>query len=252
MSQIPSPSPAAVDENLPELPGGPMATRPLHFVFLCDTSYSMAGEKIASLNHAVREALPHMVDVARGNPNAQLLVRALAFSTGARWTVSQPTPVDTFEWVDLAADGQTDMGRAMNLVTDVLKMPPMNERALPPVLVLISDGQPTDMRGFNDGLAALMAEPWGKKSVRIGIAIGGDADLDVLRRFIGNPELEPLHAHNSADLVRFIRWASTAIVQAASAPPSQTAGTPLVAHGPVPLPPPPPPGAPPSSTSDVW
>lgn len=251
MSDIP-PLPVSDLAELPELPGGPMATRPLHFVFICDTSYSMMGEKIASLNHAVREALPHMVDVAKSNPNARLLLRSLAFSTGARWTVSQPTEVEAFSWVDLAADGQTDMGRAMNLVTDILKMPPMNERALPPVLVLITDGQPTDTRAFNDGLAALMAEPWGKKSVRLGIAIGHDADLDVLRRFIGNPELEPLLANNSADLVRYIRWASTAVVQAASAPPSQTAGSAPAGLGPVPLPPPPAPSAPPSSTSDVW
>ncbi len=243
------PSSVSNDAHLPELPGGPMATRPLHFVFLCDASYSMAGEKIASLNHAVREALPHMVDVARSNPNARLLLRALTFSSGAQWTVAQPTPVQDFSWVDLSPNGSTDMGRALTLVTDVLKMPPMDERALPPVLVLITDGQPTD--AFAQGLATLMAEPWGKKSVRIGIAIGHDANLDVLRQFIGNPEFEPLLAQNAADLVRFVRWASTAVVQAASAPPSQLAGSPAVAHGPVPLPAPPP-SAPLSDPSAVW
>jgi Mg-chelatase subunit ChlD len=46
----------------------------------------------------------------------------------------------------------TDMGRALELVSDTLKTPPMPERALPPVLVLISDGQPTD--AFETGLQA--------------------------------------------------------------------------------------------------
>jgi len=56
-----------------------------------------------------------------------------------------------FEWTDLTADGVTDMGKALRLVADQLKIPPMTD-GLPPVLVLISDGQPTD--DFNGGLKA--------------------------------------------------------------------------------------------------
>ena len=57
------------------------------------------------------------------------------------------------------------------------------------MLVLISDGQPTD--DFTSGLQALMNEPWGRKAVRIAIAIGEDADQEVLKKFIANPELRP-------------------------------------------------------------
>lgn len=216
------------------LPGGPLATRPLHFIFITDCSGSMGGEKIQSLNQAIREALPHMRDVAQSNPNAKVLVRALKFSAGAQWHISQATEVDQFQWMDLYAGGQTDMGRALQLVAEAMKMPPMPERALPPVLVLLSDGQPTD--DFNGGLKALMDQPWGKKAVRISIAIGHDADLDVLQRFIGHPELQPLVAHNAPDLVKYIRWASTAVLQAASAPASQTKQS-TGMHVPLPTPP---------------
>ena len=230
----------------PKLPGGPIATRPLHFIFIADCSYSMEGAKIQSLNHAIREAIPHMREVAHGNPNAEVLVRAIKFSGGAQWHVSQPTNVDAFEWADLAVSGMTDMGRALVLVTDALKTPPMPERALPPVLVLISDGQPTD--DFEGGLRALMAEPWGKKAVRLAIAIGEDADSGVLQRFIGHAELQPLRANNAEDLVKYIRWASTAVLQAASAPASQTQASPTGVN--VPLPPPPQAG--PVDPNDVW
>ena len=54
----------------------------------------------------------------------------------------------------------------------------MQERALPPVLVLISDGQPTD--DFEGGLRVLMAEPWGMKAVRLAVAIGGELDEGVV------------------------------------------------------------------------
>jgi len=198
-------------------PGGELASRPLHFIWIADSSGSMEQDgKIQALNTAIREAIPHMRKVAEDNPNAQVLVRAVKFSNGAQWHISQPTPVADFAWADLAAEGETDMGKALQLVAEQLKMPPMSERALPPVLVLVSDGQPTD--DFEAGLKALMDEPWGKKAVRIAISIGRDADPEVLQRFIGNSELKPLAANSPEALVRHIKWASTAVLKSASSP----------------------------------
>jgi uncharacterized protein YegL len=204
-------------------PGGELATRPLHFIWMADCSGSMDVDgKIQSLNTAIKEAIPNMQAVADENPNAQVLVRAIKFSTGAQWHVSQPTEVADFRWDDLSAAGVTDMGRALMMVAEQLRIPPMTDRALPPVLVLISDGQPTD--DYANGLKALMNEPWGRKAVRIAIAIGEDADTEVLQRFIGNPELKPLQANNPEALVKYIKWVSTAVLKSASSPASQTAG----------------------------
>jgi uncharacterized protein YegL len=201
-------------------PGGELATRPLHFIWIADCSGSMAIDgKIQSLNTAIKEAIPNMQDVADENPNAQVLVRAVKFSDGAQWHVSQPTDIAVFKWEDLNAGGVTSMGRALTLVADQLRIPPMTDRALPPVLVLISDGQPTD--DFTSGLQALMNEPWGRKAVRIAIAIGEDADQEVLKKFIGNPELRPLQANNPEALTKYIRWVSTAVLKSASSPASQ-------------------------------
>jgi uncharacterized protein YegL len=192
--------------------------------------------KIQSLNTAIREAIPHMKKVAEDNPNAQVLVRAVKFSNGAQWHISQPTPVADFAWADLTADGETDMGKALELVAEQLKMPPMSDRALPPVLVLVSDGQPTD--DFDNGLKSLMDQPWGKKAVRIAISIGQDADPEVLQKFIGNSELKPLAANSPEALVKHIKWASTAVLKSASSP-AATADVPKspdTANVPIPIP----------------
>lgn len=215
-------------------PGGELSTRPIHFIWIADCSSSMMGDKIASLNTAIREAIPHMQKVASENPNAEVLVRAVKFSDGAQWHISQPTKVDQFQWNDLQVSGSTSMGQALKLVADQLKIPPMTDRALPPVLVLITDGQPTD--DFRSGLQALMNEPWGKKAVRIGIAIGEDADEKVLQDFMGNPELKPLRANNSDTLVHYIKWVSTAVLKAASAPPSQVNQSSNATNVPIPQP----------------
>jgi uncharacterized protein YegL len=232
-----------------KLPGGALASRPLHFIWIADCSGSMGVDgKVQALNNAIREAIPHMQQVAAENPNAQVMVRAIAFANGARWHISQPIAVADFRWHDLKAEGVTDMGKALGMLADQLSPDTMPPRALPPVLVLISDGQPTD--NFDAGLKALLDQPWGKKAVRIAIAIGEDADLDVLQKFIGHPEFRPLQANNAETLVRYIKWASTEVLKSASSPASQTVEAAPAAN--VPLPAAPDPATPLGSADDVW
>jgi len=233
-------------------PGGELATRPLHFIWIADCSGSMKTDgKIQALNVAIHEAIPHMQKVAGENPNAQVLVRAIKFASGAQWHISQPTPVEDFKWEDLKAGGVTDMGKALSMVAEQLRIPPMSDRALPPVLVLISDGQPTD--SFEKGLRALMDEPWGTKAVRIAIAIGSDADYDVLQKFIGHVEITPLQANSPESLVNYIKWVSTAVLKSASSPASQSTAAAPTSN--VPVPPVPTAAAGPDdsvASDDVW
>jgi len=205
-----------------KLPGGELATRPLHFIFICDCSGSMGVDgKIQSLNNAIREAIPHMQKVADENPYADVLIRSLSFAVGAQWHISQPTKVKDLKWTDLIADGdRTDMGYALKMISEQLKVPPMNSKALPPVLVLISDGQPTD--NYLAGIDEIKTLPWGKRAIRISIAIGADADKDMLRKFIGNAEIDVLEANNPESLIKHIRWVSTAVLKSASSPASQS------------------------------
>jgi uncharacterized protein YegL len=250
---------------MPSFPNVRLASRPLHFIYLCDCSGSMAAQgKMQALNQAIRQSLPGMVRVARDNPEARVLVRAVRFADRAHWHIGDPTPVEELQWHDLQAGGVTAMGEALELVAEQLASPPMEERALPPVLVLISDGQPTD--DFELGLARLLREPWAQKAVRLAIALGHDADLDVLQQFIGpepgstsGPGLpagevpgasgemprhqvpgsgrsprRPLQASNATALAQYIQWASTAVVGAASMPASRVGGS--SESGSIPLP----------------
>jgi uncharacterized protein YegL len=169
-----------------------------------------------------------MVSVARANPEAEILIRSIAFSDEARWHIQTPTPVDQFEWHDLEPCGMTSMGHAIDLLSSALRSPTMENRALPPVLVLVSDGQPTD--DYAGSLTRLMELPWARRSVRISIAIGHQADLEVLQRFIGSSVdvngstrmlRKPLHASNASELVEYIEWAATTVVGATSQPVTQ-------------------------------
>jgi uncharacterized protein YegL len=209
-------------------PGSALAQRPLHFFVLADCSGSMAADgKMRALNNAMRETIPHLVEVADANPHAQVLVRVMAFSTGARWHVSTPTPIERFAWEDLTADGYTDLGAALMQLAGELRSPPMDERALPPAIVLVSDGMPTD--DYRAALNALLDEPWGARSVRLAVGIGRDADREMLDGFVSSTELGAVTANNPEQLAHMIRWASVHASRAASA------ATALPRFGPTPL-----------------
>ena len=204
-------------------PGGELASRPLHFFWVVDCSGSMYSEgKIGIVNNAIQECIPEMESAAENNPNAQLLIRALQFSTGASWLTTSPVPVEQYSWAPLQANGVTDLGKAFELLSAQLSIPPMPDRALPPVIVLLSDGQPTD--NYKSGLDKLKKLPWFRKAVKIAISIGSDADDDVLVDFTGNRELV-LQANNPTALVKMIKWASTtaSMVSAPSSKPMNSA-----------------------------
>ena len=121
-------------------PGGEMAKRPLNFFWVVDCSGSMSVDgKMQQVNFAIQSTIPEMQDAAANNTNAQLYIQAMKFSTGASWITSQPVKVEDYTWTDMSATGVTELGKAFDLLCGQLTIPPMSERALPPVIVLLSD-----------------------------------------------------------------------------------------------------------------
>lgn len=217
--------------TMPRRPGGQMASRPLHFIWLADGSGSMRVDgKIQALNNAIREAIPHMQTVARENPHASVYVSAIRFADDAQWLGEKARLVSDYRWEDLEAGGVTSLGEALVLVGDALQAPLIHDRALPPILALVTDGMPTD--DFQAGLDHLMSKPWGQKALRIVVAIGDDATSndarDIFRAFVGNDAIRPFQANNPEALVEHIRWVSTAVLKSVSSPPS-IMGTPVPA-----------------------
>jgi uncharacterized protein YegL len=214
---------------------GGTARRTLRFIVLVDVSGSMSGDKIQAVNRALRECIPEMRKNNQDNPFAEMFVEVITFSTGAVWHVPR-TSVEQFTWKDLGADGVTDLGAALDLVIEALDVQNMGKRNLPPVLLLLSDGGPTD--DWELALRRFEATPWGKpnRTVRIAVAIGEGADKGVLGRFTGNPETV-LAADRATTLVQLIKWASISVTKSHSASMASpgAGGAPAAA----PLPPPP-------------
>ena len=72
-----------------------------------------------------------------------------------------------------------------------------------PALFLLSDGEPTD--NWERGLAKLKENKWYQKAIKAAVAIGNDADINVLEAFTGNIE-SLLTVHTPAALAKMITF----------------------------------------------
>jgi len=185
--------------------------------FIVDTSGSMEGSKIGSVNTSIREVLPEIQDMSDDNNDAEIKIAALEFSSGAKWiTANGPVEAGQFHWNDLDAAGTTDLGAACRALNEKLSTKAFMKEATgsyAPALFLITDGDPTD--DWQKGLDLLWQNNWFKNGIRVALAIGEDANKDVLVAFTGSKETV-LEAHNSKMLMKIISFVSVRASQVAS------------------------------------
>lgn len=79
--------------------------RTMTLFFLIDTSGSMEGNKIGAVNDAVANVLPMLDDISESNPDAEIKVAALEFSSGCTWLYDEPKLAKDFIWQDVVAGG---------------------------------------------------------------------------------------------------------------------------------------------------
>lgn len=192
--------------------------RTLTVLFLIDTSGSMAGGKISSLNVAIRDTLPMLEHISSENTDTEIKIAALQFANGCDWMYPRPLSVEDFEWNDLDAKGLTSLGAAYQELLKKLSLTSgfMQEAnaSCAPVMILFSDGVPTD--DAKHGLEHLKTNNWYKAAIKIAVAIGDDANKDVLKEFVNNNSEAVLTVHNVEDLKKMIYLVSVTASQVAS------------------------------------
>ena len=201
-------------DSITIMPGGGISRRPLHLFILADCSGSMkTGGRIQALNFAIASMLPHLAAWEREQEQAQVLMRAIAFADRAVWHIGDPVPVAGARWKPLhyVEKGLTRMGAAFSLVTEALRPGKLETRALRPVILLITDGRPTDPVEFEAGLRVLFAAPAGRAAIRLAVAIGRGANSEYLSRFIDDPAVPVLVADNVDQITQQLVTASLAV-----------------------------------------
>lgn len=183
--------------------------------FLIDVSSSMKGERIDTMNRAMREVLPELIAV--GGSNTDIRVAVLEFGSGWEWITPEPVLLEEFQnWRELSADGVTDLGMALEeLNTKMSRRQFLNSPSLSyaPVVFLITDGYPTD--NYRRGLEVLKKNKWFQAGIKIALALGRGVDKHILEEFTGDPEFV-IEAKNTEMLYQLVRHISIASSQIGS------------------------------------
>ena len=169
----------------------PSPRKVMTLFYLVDTSGSMSGTRIGTVNSEMEECIPMLQEVAQANDDAEIKVAILQFSSGCSWITPESGPVglDDLIWNDLQAGGITDFGAAL---LELDKKLSRNEflksqtGAYAPVILLLSDGGPTD--DWEKGLEQIKKNNWFKNAIKIAIDIESGSEKSVLAAFTGNPE----------------------------------------------------------------
>ena len=214
------------------------AAKPMPVVLVLDNSGSMRGEKIASLNQAVRDMLNTLRQADCNDVAFRIAI--LTFGTGIH-LLQEMTDVSSVVWQDIAIstvnscqgwngnwDDATARGTPLGKTLQLLKSMVEDKAIIPgrayrPAVILVSDGQPTDT--WKGALQEFTQNGRSSKCDRWAMAIGRDADAFVLQQFItgvknldGN-ERKLLYARDARSLrdnFKFITMSVTNSVAVAS------------------------------------
>lgn len=187
----------------------PEAAHILPVVLLLDTSGSMAEDgKIEVLNDSVTEMIEELTEGDDGH--GAITLSMVTFGKAQAKLELDNVPIANVEFASLRGNGRTPMGDAFRvtreLINDKEKFPSSSYR---PILALVSDGIPTDP-SWEPELERLLDSDRGQKSRRLALAIGADADRDLLARFSTE---EVWEASEAAQIRTFIQFVTATVTQ---------------------------------------
>ena len=193
--------------------------RPLPVVLLADVSGSMAAEgKIDAMNQSVKEMVSTFAD--EDDLRAEIHVCVITFGGEAK-TLIPLQPASSIEWTDMTAGGYTPLGGAMKIAADLIDdREQIPSRSYRPTIILVSDGIPND--DWEPSLKRLTTEGRAAKADRIALAIGSDADEEMLKRFLNDPEKRVYHAEDARRIKDFFQFVTMSVTKRSrSANPNQ-------------------------------
>lgn len=187
-----------------------MSGRRLPVYILLDTSGSMRGEPI----HSVNVGLQAMISALRQDPYAleSVHLSIITFDVQAREYLPL-TPLDQINLGDIAVPdaGATFMGAALELLIarvdrDVKKNTAASKGDWRPLLFVMTDGSPSDLHAFRQAVPEVKARNFGSV---IACAAGPKAKQDVLREL--TDRVVTLDTMDASAFSGFFKWVSASV-----------------------------------------
>jgi uncharacterized protein YegL len=168
--------------------------------------------RIDVLNEAVRKMLGTFTK--EGSQANEFLVSVITF--GGTATLRQaPMPVSAFKYDNLPAEGGTPLGSAIDVAKALLEdREQIPSRAYRPLVVLVSDGEPTD--SWESKLATFIQDGRSAKCDRMALGIGEEATggrgRATLERFVAGTEHKVFEARDAGEVLNFFKFVTMSVV----------------------------------------
>ncbi|CAL8479455.1 VWA domain-containing protein [Caballeronia sp. S22] len=181
--------------------------KPLPVVLLLDVSGSMGGEKIRTLNEAVRD----MLNAFRDTETNETEISVAIITFGSEVKLHQPlASAGDIEWQDLVPGGLTPLGVALQMAKAMLEdRDVVPSRAYRPTVVLVSDGHPDP--GWEAPLRDFISDGRSAKCDRMAMAIGAKANEAVLGEFIAGTSNQLFYSENARQLREFFKFVTMSV-----------------------------------------
>ena len=204
--------------------------RALPVFILLDVSGSMSGEKIETVNVALKEMINSFKKIE--NPKGIIELCLLTFGGNKVEVIKPLSKITDQDSYTLSASGSTPMGMAFEKVAEMIEDKDIvSSRAYTPTIVLISDGNPTDYNASGKSIEEIMTwESLNKvhsgtrssKAIKLAMGIGSDVDINILKAFINNNEIPVISAKDNNTISKFFEWVTMSVsVRSISSNPNQ-------------------------------
>lgn len=168
--------------------------------------------RIEVLNEAVRKMLGTFAK--EGSQTNEFLVSLITFG-GTATLKHAPVSASSLNYSDLEADGNTPLGAAIDVAKSLIEDRELTpSRAYRPLVVLVSDGEPTD--SWESKLAAFIQDGRTAKCDRMALAIGegatGGRGRSTLESFIAGTGHKVFEAHDAGEVYNFFKYVTMSVV----------------------------------------
>lgn len=184
--------------------------RPLPVIIAIDRSGSMGENgKIDALNIALKD----FIDSIKEEDSNKAEIHLSVYSFGGDFATCDIalTPISQVNTLSYQAQGRTPMGGAFKMLKKLIEDKNLiPSRSYKPTLVLLTDGMPTDE--WQSPLEELINEGRSSKAFRVAMAIGDDADKNMLSKFVSTSEYL-ITGENARDIRKFFRFVTMSVTQ---------------------------------------
>lgn len=157
-------------------------------LWIIDISASMAGDRIELIEHMLVEYDKILKLKSKQSDDIECKTGILAFNTNFSWMndgklISEEE--DITGSLHLSPEGVTNVGVVLDELNSKLSRHGLfkNGNYRTPVLVFVLDGHSTD--NYRDALERLKENKWFRQSIKIGLAIGPESDVGLLKDITG-------------------------------------------------------------------